>query len=80
MEDIPMDDYRAQLVREWFPDLKPVHYRASENQNDVLVEWTDKLGRWGMVIFSKLDRSFRTAYHYGVWSSLMQRLAKRRSA
>lgn len=80
MEDIPASDERALQVKEWFPDLKPVRYRASENLTDILVEWTDRLGRWGLIVFSKHDRCFRSAYRYGAWSSFLQRLVQKHSA
>ncbi|HEY9766690.1 MAG TPA: hypothetical protein V6C82_10000, partial [Chroococcales cyanobacterium] len=56
----------------------PVRWRSSENEHEVLVEWTERSGQWGLVAYSKSDRFFRSAYRYGAISAFFQRLLGRR--
>ncbi|HBN07762.1 MAG TPA: hypothetical protein DD435_03615 [Cyanobacteria bacterium UBA8530] len=78
LSEIPGSDERAAVVKAWFPKLNPVRWRSNENAQEILVEWTERSGQWGLVAYSKSDRLFRFAYRYGALSAFFQRLLGRR--
>lgn len=78
LRDVSPADERLNPVKEWFPKLKPIRWRLSDNGRDVLVEWTDRSGQWGVVAYGKEDHAFRYAYRYGPFSAFLQKMMGRR--